>query len=126
MTNRACCECGHRLGGENDPRHEVNLAISLRIMIDDVLDLRVFVRVVATGSLSGAARELGLSLAVVSKRLGSLEKRLGVVLVRRTTRSQSVTDEGRAFHERCVRILSEIQDAEAFIAGSHREVTGLL
>lgn len=95
-------------------------------MIDDVLDLRVFVRVVAAGSLSAAARELGLSLAVVSKRLGALEKRLGVVLLRRTTRSQSLTSEGREFHERCVRILSEIQDAEAFIAGSQSQVAGLL
>jgi len=83
-----------------------SLAIVLRIMIDDVLDLRVFVRVVATGSLSAAARDLGLSLAVVSKRLAALE--------------------GRAFHERCVRILAEVQDAEAYIAGSQGTVTGVL
>jgi len=95
-------------------------------MIDDVLDLRVFVRVIATGSLSAAARELGLSLAVVSKRLAGLENRLGVVLLHRTTRSQSVTVEGRAFHERCVRILAEVQDAEAYIAGSQDSVAGQL
>jgi len=95
-------------------------------MIDDVLDLRVFVRVVATGSLSAAARELGLSLAVVSKRLATLEKRLGLVLLRRTTRSQSLTVEGRAFHDRCVRILAEVQDAEAYVAGSQDTVTGVL
>jgi len=103
-----------------------SLAIVLRIMIDDVLDLRVFVRVVATGSLSAAARDLGLSLAVVSKRLAALEHRLGLVLLRRTTRSQSLTVEGRAFHERCVRILAEVQDAEAYIAGSQGTVTGVL
>jgi len=111
---------------ENAAVSEDSIALWLIIVIDDVLDLRVFVRVVATGSLSAAARELGLSLAVVSKRLAALEKRLRVVLLHRTTRSQSLTDEGRAFHARCVRILTEVQDAEAFIAGSQDTVTGQL
>lgn len=95
-------------------------------MLDDLLDIKVFVRVVATGSLSAAARELGLSLAAVSKRLASLEKRLAVILLRRTTRSQSLTVEGHAFYERCVRILAEVQDAEDFISGSHATVSGQL
>ena len=52
-------------------------------MVDDLLDLRIFSKVVATGSLSGAARELDLSLAVVSKRLASMEHWLGVRLMHR-------------------------------------------
>lgn len=95
-------------------------------MIDDLLDLRIFAKVVASGSLSAAARDLDLSLAVVSKRLASLEQRLGVKLMQRTTRSQSVTFEGRAFHERCVRILAEVDDAENFISGAREDVSGLL
>jgi DNA-binding transcriptional LysR family regulator len=95
-------------------------------MIDDLLDLRIFARVVASGSLSSAARDLDLSLAVVSKRLASLEQRLGVRLMNRTTRSQSLTFEGQAFHERCTRILAEVEDAEAFISGSRQVVSGQL
>ena len=95
-------------------------------MIDDLLDLRIFTKVVATGSLSGAARELDLSLAVVSKRLAALEQRLGVRLMQRTTRSQSLTFEGSAFHERCIRILAEVDDAEGFISGARESISGQL
>jgi predicted lactoylglutathione lyase len=68
-------------------------------MLGDLVDIKIFVRVVATRSLSAAARELGLSLAVVSKRRAGLEKQLGVVLLRLSTRSQSLTVEGQAFYE---------------------------
>jgi DNA-binding transcriptional LysR family regulator len=95
-------------------------------MIEDILDLKVFARVVETGSLSAAARDLDLALAVVSKRLASLEKRLGVRLLQRTTRKQSLTQDGMSFYERCVRILSEVQDAEASIDRSRNSVSGQL
>jgi DNA-binding transcriptional LysR family regulator len=95
-------------------------------MIEDVLDLKIFAKVVETGSLSSAARELDMALAVVSKRLASLEKKLGVRLLERTTRKQFLTHEGVAFHERCVRILSEVQDAEALIDRSRTTVSGQL
>jgi DNA-binding transcriptional LysR family regulator len=95
-------------------------------MIDSLQDLRVFDRTVASGSMSAAARELGLSLAVVSKRIAALEGRLGLRLLQRTTRSQSLTPEGRDFHQRCVRILAEVGDTEAFVAGQRDTVSGLL
>lgn len=95
-------------------------------MIDNLQDLRIFDRTVATGSMSAASRELGLSLAVVSKRLAALEGRLGLRLLQRTTRSQSLTPEGRDFHLRCVRILAEVGDTEAFIADRRDTVSGLL
>jgi len=63
--------------------------------------MAVFARVVATGSLSAAARELGLSPAMVSRRLAALEARLGVRLVNRTTRSLHLTDEGASYYESC-------------------------
>jgi DNA-binding transcriptional LysR family regulator len=56
-------------------------------MSDRLFDMVVFVRVVEAGSLSGAARNLGLSLAVVSRTLARLEARLGVRLANRTTRT---------------------------------------
>lgn len=95
-------------------------------MIDNLLELTIFARVVAAGSLSGAAREMDLSLAVVSKRLTALETRLGVRLLQRTTRRQSLTQEGEAFHARCVRILAEVQEAEAAVSRSRDAVTGVL
>jgi len=95
-------------------------------VIDNVQDLRIFDRTVVSGSMSAAARELGLSLAVVSKRLAALEARLGLRLLQRTTRSQSLTPEGREFHLRCVRILAEVGDTEAFVAGRRDTVSGQL
>ena len=95
-------------------------------MIENLQDLRIFDRTVVNGSMSAAARDLGLSLAVVSKRLAALEARLGLRLLQRTTRSQSLTPEGRDFHKRCVRILAEVGDAEAFVAGQRDIVSGLL
>ncbi len=96
------------------------------LVIDNLQDLRIFDRTVVAGSMSAAARELGLSLAVVSKRLAALEGRLGLRLLQRTTRSQSLTPEGRDFHLRCVRILAEVEDTEAFVAGQRDTVSGLL
>lgn len=95
-------------------------------MIDNLLELTIFARIVATGSLSAASRDLDLSLAVVSKRLAALEERLGVRLLQRTTRRQSLTEEGEAFHTRCVRILAEVQEAEAAVSRSRDAVTGVL
>ena len=69
-------------------------------MLDDITELRTFVRIVAAGSLSAASRELGLALSVVSKRLASLEHRAEVRLIARSTRSQSLTEEGQRLFER--------------------------
>ncbi|MFB8830214.1 LysR family transcriptional regulator [Azotobacter sp. CWF10] len=95
-------------------------------MLSDLSDLRLFERILATGSLSAAAREAGLSLAVVSKRLARLEERTGVCLLQRTTRRLAPTDEGRRFHEHCRRILAEIDEAEAWLQQRGQRVEGLL
>ena len=60
-------------------------------MLDDLNELRTFREVLVQVSLTGAAQALGVSLAVISKRLAALEKRTGVRLVNRTTRSLSAT-----------------------------------
>ncbi|PTL84163.1 LysR family transcriptional regulator [Vitiosangium sp. GDMCC 1.1324] len=94
--------------------------------LDSLTDMTVFVRVVAAGSLSAAARELDMSLAVVSKRLARLEAQLGVRLVNRTTRRLSLTQEGNEFHARAVRILDEVEDAAESVGGHGRKARGLL
>ncbi|MES1945745.1 transcriptional regulator, LysR family protein [Salinisphaera sp. C84B14] len=95
-------------------------------MADELIQMRVFVRVVESGSLSAAGRELGLSPAVVSRRLAALEQRLGVRLINRTTRSLALTDEGASFQARCMRILADIEDAETQAAVGARAASGEL
>src|SRR5919109_4663415 len=95
-------------------------------MGDSLQEMTIFARVVGTGSLSAAARDLGMSPAVVSRRLASLEARLGVRLVNRTTRSLHLTDEGAAYYETCSRVLADIQEAEAVVSAGRAEPRGIL
>ena len=95
-------------------------------MADSLTEMSVFARVVATGSLSAAARELGLSAAMVSRRLAALEARLGVRLINRTTRSLHLTDEGATYYENCSRLLSEIEEADAAVSAGRVEPQGPL
>ena len=95
-------------------------------MGDSLYEMSVFSKVVASGSLSAAARDLGVSTAVVSRRLAALEARLGVRLVNRTTRRLALTDEGANYHEACIRILGDIEDADAAAAARRIEPQGVL
>ena len=89
-------------------------------------DLEIFSRVIAMGSMSAAGRALGLSPAVVSKRVKRLEERLGTRLFQRTTRQISLTEAGQGFYERIVGILAGIEEAEAFVSGRSGVVRGSL
>lgn len=95
-------------------------------MADALQEMIVFTRVVAAGSLSAAARELGLSPALISRKLAGLEARLGVRLINRTTRSLRLTDEGASYNESCSRVLAEIDEAEAAISAGRAEPRGTL
>lgn len=78
------------------------------------------------GSLSGAAREQGLSTAAASKRLAQIESRLGVRLVNRTTRRLSLTAEGETYLQHARRILAEIDAMEQLVADMQSTPQGLL
>lgn len=95
-------------------------------MIDSIADLFLFSRVASIGSMTAAAREMDLSLAVVSKRIAGLEERLGVRLLNRTTRRQSLTHEGKQFQAHCLRILAVVKDAESELVESRTAVGGIL
>ena len=95
-------------------------------MADTLQEMAVFVKVVAAGSLSAAARELGSSPAVMSRRLAALESRLGVRLVNRTTRTLNLTVEGSRYYEACTRVLADIQEADAEVAAGRVEPRGAL
>lgn len=83
-----------------------------------------FVCAADAGSFAAAAERLNLTSSAVSKSVARLEHRLGVVLFERTTRSLALTDAGRAFHETCTRILTELAEAEAVLAAQKREPAG--
>lgn len=93
--------------------------------MDLLTQMATFVRIVESGSLSAAARRLRLSLPAVSRQLRALEEELGAPLVLRTTRRLTVTELGRAYHERCVRILREVDEAQRS-ARAPGEVAGRL
>ena len=95
-------------------------------MLDRVTGMRVFVRAVAAGSLSAAARQLDMSAAMATKHIDALESRLGVKLLHRTTRRLSLTEAGSDYLEACQRILPEIDEAEAVAASQRIEARGLL
>jgi DNA-binding transcriptional LysR family regulator len=80
--------------------------------MDRVSSMLSFVKVAEHQGFTPAARQLNLATSVVTTHVKSLEERLGVRLLNRTTRSVSLTEAGRAYYERCVQILSEIEDAD--------------
>lgn len=80
--------------------------------MDRLTGMAVFARVVEARSFTGAAAQLGMSKSAVSKAISALEDRLGARLLNRTTRRLSTTEVGRAFYERCVRIVAEAEEAE--------------
>jgi len=89
-------------------------------------DLAFFLRVASLGSLTAAARALGLSLAAVSKRLSLLEQRLGVQLLRRTTRKLELTPEGRRYLEGARPLLEQLVALEDAVSGETAELRGTL
>jgi DNA-binding transcriptional LysR family regulator len=84
----------------------------------------VFAEVVATGSFSQAAKRLGLSKASVSREVAQLERRLGAQLLRRTTRSMSLTEIGETFYAGCQRVVEEAQQAERSVSELQAEPRG--
>lgn len=94
--------------------------------MDRLVAMKVFRKVVELGSFSAAAGHLGMSNASVSKYLNSLENHLGTQLLMRTTRRMSLTDPGRAYYEKCSRILEEIDDAETSAGQQYTAPRGLL
>jgi DNA-binding transcriptional LysR family regulator len=83
-----------------------------RIDINRSGELEAFVTVVDRGSFSAAARTLGVTPSAISKLVARLEARLGSRLVHRSTRAIQLTDEGRAYYDRGVRILADLDEAE--------------
>ncbi|MGO7044797.1 LysR substrate-binding domain-containing protein [Rhizobium johnstonii] len=86
--------------------------------------IAAFVAVVEAGSVSEAARRLRLSKSVVSERLAELEKSLGGILLHRTTRKLTLTEDGTVFLGRAARIVREIEEAAADMAERRGTLSG--
>ncbi|HEX6322063.1 MAG TPA: LysR substrate-binding domain-containing protein [Burkholderiales bacterium] len=88
--------------------------------------MQAFIRIVDGGSLSAAARSLGVSLPAVVRTLAGLEEHLGTRLLTRTTRRINLTDDGQQFYERARQILAEVEDAELSMSSARRRPGGTL
>ncbi|MCB8878369.1 LysR family transcriptional regulator [Acidisoma silvae] len=94
--------------------------------MDRFHELNAFIAVVEAGSFSAAARTTGHSQSVISKAIGALEKRLGVMLFNRSTRRVSLTDLGRRYYDRTKPLIDEMQDADGELSKSTMGVSGLV
>lgn len=92
----------------------------------DLDSVFAFVRAVAAGSFSAAARDLGVTPSAISKQVGKLEDRLGVILINRTSRKLTLTDAGSEFYQRCARSLADIEEAQEAVSHFTDAVRGPL
>ena len=88
--------------------------------------VQVFVEAVEAGGFARAAERLALSRSAVGKSIARLEERLGVRLFHRTTRTQSLTEDGQQYYERCLRAIDELRAAQSLLESGRREVVGRL
>jgi DNA-binding transcriptional LysR family regulator len=93
-------------------------------VLDDLNDLRLFLRIVAAGSLSEAARRSQSSLPALSRRLAGMEERLGVRLIERGPRRFTLTEEGSLLLERAEAILRDLDEAEAAVTARAKHPQG--
>ena len=86
------------------------------MLMDRLQTIESFVRIAHAGSYTKAAQQLGVSRALLSRRIIELEAWLGVRLLNRSTRSVSLTTEGRAYLTRCKQVLEDMDSADREIA----------
>lgn len=89
-------------------------------------EIAIFVKIVESGSFIQAAKLLEMPKSTVSARLSSLEKRLGLSLIRRTTRQLHLTEAGKIYYAQCLKALSDIAVVEEELLSAHQSPRGLL
>jgi len=94
--------------------------------VDRFDNMRVFAKVVESGSFTGAAARLGMSVSRVSQHVKELEERLAARLLNRTTRKVSLTEVGRAYYDRCTRLLADLEETEHAVSDMHAAPRGEL
>ncbi|QKZ04244.1 LysR family transcriptional regulator [Pseudomonas eucalypticola] len=94
--------------------------------MNQLLAMRIFLRIAQTGSFSQAASHLGVPRSSVSKQVNDLEKYLGIKLVHRTTRAVALTAEGMEYYAQSLRIISELDELDNAMSGKGCKPTGHL
>lgn len=107
------------------PRRLSN-AMAAQIGLERLTGLIAFARAASLGSYTAAARALSVSPSAVSKSVQRLEQQLGLSLFTRTTRSLTLTPEGRDLHERALRLLREADEIEQAVLAARSEPSGTL
>lgn len=97
-----------------------------QVRLDSLIGVTAFARTASLGSYTAAARSLAVSPSAVSKSVQRLEDQLGLQLFTRTTRSLTLTPEGRDLHERSLRLLQEIEGIEQAAVSARGEPAGTL
>lgn len=92
----------------------------------DLNEIVVFIKVVDSGSFSGAAAVLGLPRSTVSRKVSQLEEVLGVRLLQRSTRKLSLTQSGRDYYLQCSGAISQIEHANQLVVGSQQTPSGVI
>lgn len=94
--------------------------------MDLLKTMESFVRVVRAGSFAAAAEQLNVSRAIVSKHIQHLERHLSARLLNRSTRSLSLTEIGRSYHDFCIRMLAQLEQERETVAGLQSDPRGAL
>jgi DNA-binding transcriptional LysR family regulator len=94
--------------------------------MENLEDMAVFARVVARGTFTAAGRELHKTTSAVSKHVARLEAALSAKLLNRSTHHLVLTEAGARFHDHCVRILAELEEARADVSAASDEMRGVL
>jgi DNA-binding transcriptional LysR family regulator len=94
--------------------------------MDRFQELNAFIAVVEAGGFSAAARRTGDSQSGVSKAVGALERRLGVVLFNRSTRSVTLTDQGQRYYDRTKPLVDELDEVDGELTSSRLNLSGLI
>jgi DNA-binding transcriptional LysR family regulator len=94
--------------------------------MDRLEGIKIFMRVVESGSFSAVARELGTGQPAISKQIAALEERLGAQLLMRTSRSLSLTEAGRDFYESAVPLISDLEAVESRIGSGQASPSGVV
>lgn len=94
--------------------------------MDRFHELNAFIAVVEAGGFTAAARKTGDSQSAISKAIGALERRLGVALFNRSTRSVTLTDQGQRYYDRAKPLLDEMDDADSELTSSTHNVSGVI
>lgn len=89
-------------------------------------EMQTFIRIVDAGSITKAAEQMNTVKSAVSRRLTDLEKRLGISLITRTTRTQTLTDSGKNYYEQCLRLLDDLAEVESQLKNEHGALKGII